>query len=152
MSYEIEIEETNAQPMVAIRTVAAPEKMGPTMGEIYGKIGAFLGAKGLVPAGPPFARYYGCTDDGFDFEAGMPIAQATDGEGEICAGELPGGKAAATLHTGPYHQLGQAHDACEKWVAENGHEKAGPPWEYYVNDPGEVPENEYQTRVFWPIR
>ena len=152
MSYEIAIEEIQAQPMVAIRTVAPPEQIGPAMGEIYGKLMGYLAGKGIAPTGAPFARYYGCTDDGMDFEAGIPIAEPTTGEGEICADQLPAGKAAVCLHTGPYHELGGAHDALEKWVAENGHETASPPFEYYLNDPGQVAEKDLQTRVFRPIR
>ena len=151
MSYDITIEEVATQPMVSIRRVTPLEQIGPSIGQIYGELGAFLGAQGIAPCGAPFTRYHGCTDAGMDIEPGMPIAAPTDGAGAILAGTLPGGKAAVYTHTGPYHLLGPAHEAVQAWITEQGLTAAGPPWESYLNDPGQVPESELQTRIFSPL-
>jgi len=44
---------------------------------------------------------------------------------------LPGGRVAATVHRGPYAELGAAHDAVRRWCASQGLVTAGPRWEVY---------------------
>jgi effector-binding domain-containing protein len=44
---------------------------------------------------------------------------------------LPGGRVAATVHRGPYSELGAAHDAVKRWCARQGLAISGPRWEVY---------------------
>jgi effector-binding domain-containing protein len=39
----------------------------------------------------------------------------------------------------------------ERWIADNGHEPAGPPRDLYVDDPGTVAPDAVRTEVYWPI-
>jgi effector-binding domain-containing protein len=50
---------------------------------------------------------------------------------QILAGSLPPGPVAATTHLGPYHLLGQAHDAILQWCNSNGRQTVRPCWETY---------------------
>ena len=68
------------------------------------------------------------------------------------AGFLPAGPVAVAIHGGPYDSLQETYVALEKWVEENGHRVAGPPWEQYVTDPGEHPNPaDWRTEVCWPL-
>lgn len=41
----------------------------------------------------------------------------------------------------------------EQFLAAHGLEKAGPPREIYVTDPGEVPDPaQWKTQLVWPVR
>ena len=51
--------------------------------------------------------------------------------GPVVPSELPGGRVAATVHRGPYAELGAAHDAVRRWCASQGLVTAGPRWEVY---------------------
>jgi DNA-binding transcriptional MerR regulator len=66
--------------------------------------------------------------------------------------QLAGGPFACLTHTGPYETLGLAHHALHAWVQERGHEPLGPVWEFYGNDPAEVPAQELRTEVALPLR
>jgi AraC family transcriptional regulator len=49
--------------------------------------------------------------------------------------------------------LQQAYGAVEQWIAANGYEPAGAPWEVYLNDPGDHPDpKDWKTEIFWPVR
>lgn len=55
-------------------------------------------------------------------------------------------------HEGPYETLGLAHHALFAWVQERGHEAKGPIWEFYRNDPADVPAEALSTDVALPLR
>jgi len=61
------------------------------------------------------------------------------------------GRAVQCLHVGPYDRIGAAYDAVTAWMAERGLQHAGPPREFYLNDPQEAPPGELRTRVVVPV-
>jgi len=69
----------------------------------------------------------------------------------VGSGELPGGPAAIALHVGAYPKLGAAYERLREWMAANGNEPGVGPWESYVNNPMEVPEQDLRTEVIWPV-
>jgi AraC family transcriptional regulator len=91
-------------------------------------------------------------DGRMTIECGVPLAMPGAGDGDIVAGELPGGPVASTVHAGPYEQLGETYRALERWMVEQGLRPAGAPWESYVTDPAEHPDPaDWRTLVHWPI-
>ena len=149
--YEHEIRELSAQPVAFIRFQSRPDELGARFGEILPMVFRYVGSTGIAPAGAPYARYLSMTDETFDIEAGIPVVSTVPPGGRIESGELPGGRVVYTLHVGPYDKLGDAHDAVNKWIAEEGLEISGPPWEYYVSDPMEAPPAEWETEIYYPI-
>ena len=120
--------------------------------EAYGAIGEYLGRIGVAPSGPPYARYLSVKPEHAVFEAGMPVAKALPGEGEIVAAELPDGDVAVTTHFGPFDQMQPGYEAIEEWMRENGRADGGPPWEVYMTDPGEEPDPaKWRTDIYWPL-
>ena len=152
MSYECEVKERSAQPTLAIRTRTAAENLGHVLGEAYGTIMQYMGELGKQPVGAPFAAYYNEDMEDLDMEIGFPVGRELPGRGEIQAGEIPGGRVATCLHTGPYGDIGPAYEALVEWMEEKGHEPAGPAYEFYLNDPEEVPSEELQTMIMFPLR
>jgi len=144
----------DSQPVLFIRRKARASEIAPTLGEVLPRVFAHAQAAGIPFAGPPYARYVTMGRGLMTLEGGMPIAVAARGEGEIEAGELPGGLVATATHVGPYETLQDTHAAIEAWIEAEGHEVAeGGPWEVYVTDPGEVPDpRQWRTEVFWPLR
>lgn len=85
-------------------------------------------------------------------EAGVPLAAAGTGAGEIEAGELPGGPVAVAMHAGPYDQLTETYAAIERWMEAQGVRPGGAPWESYLTDPADHPNRaDWRTAVYWPI-
>jgi len=90
--------------------------------------------------------------DDLDMEIGFPFEQTLTGKGNVIAGEIPGGRAAACLHVGPYDQLGAAYEALKRWMQENGHVPAGVAYEFYLNDPQTTPPAGLRTQVVFPLQ
>jgi effector-binding domain-containing protein len=108
------------QPYVAIRGQVSMAELGAFAART-GEVFAWLGARGLAAAGPPFLKY-----DVIDMmrqlevEAGVPVAAAVDGDGEVVSGVLPAGRYATVTHVGHPSQLLGATKALLDWTAGQG--------------------------------
>jgi effector-binding domain-containing protein len=151
MSYQCELRERSAQPTLTIRTRTSVEDLGQVLGQAYGTIGQYLGELAEPCAGPPFVAYHNEDMQDLDIEAGCPVARELPGRGEIQAGEMPGGKVATCLHTGPYSDIGPAYEALSSWMEDKGYEPAGAAYEIYLNDPEETPPEELETLIMFPL-
>ncbi|MCG8460984.1 MAG: GyrI-like domain-containing protein [Holophagales bacterium] len=153
MSYTVTKKTLDETPFLFIRRQVKPESIAEALGEIFPSVFQHATEKGLPFAGPPTTRYPHFGPGLITLEAGMPIAGPGEGAGEIELGTLVGGAVATTIHKGPYDDLGQGHDAIQAWIAENGEEAGGAPWEAYLTDPGEVPDPaDWLTEISWPLK
>ncbi len=152
MSYEIEVKTLDPQPTISIRISCRVAEIGPILKETLSEVFEFIKERGIQTGGPPFTRYHNFDGTNCDIEAGFPVAEKQEGEGRIGAGELPGGKVISTIHTGPYEQLPQAHDALDAWLSEHNKKSRDSQWESYVSDPDAVSDPEqFRTELIWPI-
>ena len=92
MTYNCELLERSAQPVLSIRTHATVQNLPQVLGQSYGAIAQYLGQIGQQPAGAPFAAYYNLDMQNLDLEIGFPVAGQVAGQGEIQTSEIPGGK------------------------------------------------------------
>jgi len=124
--------------------------------EIFG----WLGARGIIPAGPPFFRYHVIDmERQLLVEAGVPVASALDADdGDIRGGTLPAGRFAVMTHTGAPETLMAATAALLEWAETRGlawdvsQTDAGERWgcrlESYPTDPAEQPDTgKWQTEL-----
>ncbi len=87
-----------------------------------------------------------------ELEIGFPVTRDLPGRGDIQAGELPGGKVATCLYTGPYSDMELAYTALSRWMEENGYEPTGVAYEMYLSDPEETPPDRHQTQIAFPLK
>jgi effector-binding domain-containing protein len=108
------------QPYVAIRGQVTMAEIGPFASRT-GEVFAWLGARGLAPAGAPFLKY-NVIDmmRQLEIEAGVPVAAAADGDGEVTSGVLPAGRYATVTHVGHPSELMGVTKALLDWAAEQG--------------------------------
>jgi effector-binding domain-containing protein len=152
MSYEIEVKDLKPQPTVSIRTRCKVAEIGPVLREILPEVFHYLDKKGVRPSGPPFTRYHDYDGTDCDIEAGFPVPDPQPGEGNVAAGELPGGEVLTTVHVGPYELLPEAHDVLDAWIRKNKKQSRGAQWESYITDPGTEPDPfKRETELLWPI-
>jgi effector-binding domain-containing protein len=151
MPYQCKVREIQAQPVLSIRGRASAKTLSATIGEYLRDVGRYVNGAGGKVAGPVFTRYHQRADDEVELEAGVPVDKALPGDQRVQASELPGGLAVATIHLGPYDQLPAASEALASWVTQNGREPAGPPWEFYLNDPTVTEPAEWKTEVLQPL-
>jgi AraC family transcriptional regulator len=123
-----------------------------TLASLFGAVFGYAMKNGVELRSPPTTIYEAWGPGMVTIHAGMMVASANP-PAEIHKATLPACEAAVTIHTGPYDGLGDAHAAVEQWLAEQGLDKAGPPREVYLTDPGEVPDpKQWKTQIIWPIR
>ena len=152
MQYVVGLRKIERSPVLFVHKEAPVAGIGPALGEAYGAIWPYVQRVGVEPAGPPYARYLSVKPEHAVFEAGVPVSRAVPGEGEISAGELPGGDVAVTTHIGPFDQMQPAYEAIGAWMREHGRADGGPPWEVYMTDPAEEPDPaKWRTDIVWPL-
>jgi effector-binding domain-containing protein len=126
----------------------------------FGKLYGWIGEKGYIPAGPCLGVYFNAPEqvsaDELLWEIQSPIAGdvAPGGPDEKGLGvkRVEGAEVAATIHKGPFDQVGHTIHALEAWIAENGYEIVGPYEEVYLSDPAKVTPEELLTEVRFPVR
>ena len=146
------------QPYVAIRahvTMAELGGLGARLGEVFG----WLDARGLAPAGAPFFRYNVIDmERELEVDAGVPVAAAVDGDGQVVADVLPAGRYATVTHVGHPSELLGATKALLDSAAEQGlrwnvspgdrGERWGCRLEIYLTDPSQEPDmSKWQTQL-----
>ena len=155
MSYNIEIENLDAVPVVYQERVVDRDQIGAAFAEMLPSVFEYVMGEGLAPAGHPYVRYIDASPAFLTIQGGIPLTESAPpppAESGLVASELPAGRAAVTIHQGPYDTLGDAHVALDRWIAASEHASAGGPWELYLTDPGEVPDPaDWQTKLCWPI-
>jgi effector-binding domain-containing protein len=153
VGYEIKTRKLSPRNTAVVRVATQPPKIGEALDGMLPEVRSELDRQGISPAGPPFVRYYDYTEAEVDFEAGFPVDKPITAAGRVEPGELPGGRAAVTVHRGRYDELQQAHDEIGEWVLAHDHDPSGPVWEVYVTDPSREPDSSrWETEVVWPLR
>jgi len=147
---EVEIRGLVSQPYLGKRFRALLSDVGSGVHQGYAELFAKLAAAGVAPTGPPFLIASKPEQGAMEIEIGVPCA-APPAAGELYAGTLPGGRAAATTHRGAYDAIGPTYDALSRWVLANGHMMAGPPREVYLTGPDVARPEEQVTELVWPI-
>lgn len=152
MSYQCHLSDREPQPTLIIRKRASVQQLPQILGPAWGTIMQYAGRYGATPAGPPFVAYHNMDMQDLDLEIGFPFQKSLGSEGDVQAGELPGGKAAECLHVGPYEKVAAAYEAIQKWLDENGHTPSGVAYEFYLNDPRTTRPEDLQTQVVFPLK
>lgn len=153
MSYEIEIKELEPARVVGVTFDTTPEAISDQSSKAYHQLYDALAAEKASPTGPPRLVYHRMDEDSWGIEACVPVAAEPSVKDGLEFREFPGGKAATTLHEGPYDELGIAWQELRRWMATHGHVTAAPPFDVYLNDPGEVEDPaKYLTELVWPIK
>lgn len=152
MSYKCELTDLTAAPTLVVRTTATFHTMPRTIRDSFTKLGRHLQTLGEQPAGPWYVAYHNNDLRRAELEVGVPVSRALPGTDEIAPGALPSGRAARTLHRGPYHDGCHAWTALEQWIAAEGLQIAGASYEMYLNDPDHTAPDALLTRMEIPVR
>lgn len=155
------IVELEPKPTVAVRVTQPIAELN--LGELFDlhlpNVADRIANLGGQANGAPYGRYHEFGPKQVDVEIGVPVAwpvanlrPVTESvPGEVGASELPGGRAAITIHRGTYDTLSQTYDRLHDWLHQQGHPEGAGPWESYVDDPSEVAIDDLRTEVIWPL-
>lgn len=150
---EYEVVEQERLDTAVVRATVRVEEMPQFFGRAFGAVFAELGRLGIDPSGEPFAYYPTEPAELTDVEAGVPVGAPIEPHGEVVPSQLPGGRAAVTVHVGPYTTLGETYGVLTSELDQAG--LAIRPigmWEFYETDPDSEPdEGRWRTRVVVPL-
>lgn len=128
MNPAVRVEESQGLPLAVVRRVASARELSTVVPAACGAVWNFLRAQGVTGAGRHVAVYL---DGEINLLVGVELAgDFTPGDG-VDRATTPSGPVVTATHIGPYHRLGEAHDAIHAWCKANGHQLAGPNWEIY---------------------
>jgi effector-binding domain-containing protein len=154
MNTSIEIVERPAQRTIAVRTRTHVKNLPNLLPKLYGRIVHYLNSMGAAVAEPAYAyaAYHNTDMEDLDVEAGFPVGGEVEGSGDIITSEIPAGRFAMVVHTGPYEQLEPLYDHLDKWVKQNKHKPTGVIYEMYLNGPDDTPPEGLQTQILMPLK
>jgi effector-binding domain-containing protein len=144
MDYIIERRRVGGQLLAAARRRMRAVDIPTGFREPLDNVWVFLGRHpGLRTGGHNVFLYRHDMDaDGaMTIDFGVEVTRSFDAADEVACVTTPEGEVAATLHRGPYHQLGEAHRAVREWIAKNGLRLGGWSWEIYgdwADDPAKL--------------
>ena len=157
---DIEIEHLVVEPaaIAYLPTTSRPEPaaMSEAMGKAYFQILSFIDEHGLQDAGAPMSITRTFSGSVLVFDAAIPVRGANDEtpreDAGVRLGSTYGGPVIRVRHLGSYRDLTRTHRKIAAYLAALGIERNGDPWESYVSDPGDTPETELLTYVYYPVK
>ena len=145
--------ETKARPAAAIRLTIPRSEMMKTFGPAAGELMSALASQGVKPVGAIFAHHFKMSQETFDFELGAEIAAPFEETGRVKPAELPAGRVARAIYSGPYEGLPSAWGEFQNWMKANGHEQADELWEVYSVGPQSTPDPaNWRTELNRPLK
>ncbi len=133
-----------------------PGDIAAALGAAYGRVAVYVTANGLHLDGQPIAISNYWDDRGYGFDAGIPVSGTpTRGAGPgspVRMGETYGGRVVRAVHVGPYMGLQDTYEKVYAFVKVHDLESNGRSWELFVSDPGNTPEDELITQVYFPVK
>lgn len=138
------------RPIVFIADKASWANAFPALTQKFKVMSAFLSRQKLKPAGSMMTIYTTATDQIFEFQVAVPLAEAPTGlpRGVVIAGQSPIGKALKFVHHGSYDSMEMLYEAIRNHLDEKRLERQGPYIEEYVTDPLTTPEDKLVVNVF----
>jgi effector-binding domain-containing protein len=152
MTDNCELFEMQPTDTLSIRGITTFDELPNRIGSSYSAIMKYLAEVGEIPAGEPFVIYYNLDLQKFDVEIGFPVNKPLPGKEDIKPSGLPAGPAAKMLYKGLYSKMEPAYKTLTKFVEEKGLQPTGLAIEFYLNSPEEVPEDQLETRIVFPLK
>ena len=128
MAHQIELANTEPVHTAVIRGQVQPRELSRFVPAACGEVWSFIRSASLPRPGRHVALYL---DAQGSVEVGAEVAKPFVGNDRVQCSQLPAGRAASTVHFGPYTRLSEAHGAIRRWCVEHGHRLTGISWEIY---------------------
>lgn len=127
------------RPSVVVRGSANWDDGYKAITNALGKARAAALKAGLKEGGRPIAAFVDTDDNGFKFEAMIPLEAApaapVDLGPDVKIGATPGGKALKFQHRGAYDDVDSTYEAITAYLDEKGYDALNVFVEEYLNDP-----------------
>ena len=119
-----QIVDVPARPVLVLKGQAKWDDAAKTLTDSLAKVTAAATKAGLAPNGRPLAVFTDTDDNGFHYEAMLPIAKAPEGKIKFAdgvdVGASPAGKALKFEHRGSYDEIDATYEAITAYLDEKG--------------------------------
>lgn len=155
---EISIITQTSKPVLSIRAKVPEAELPAHVVKCYELIAAYILEFGEQPSGEPFIAYYNIDTENlrgngiWDMEVGLIVDKVLPSKGEIIVSELINSKAVTCIYKGAYRGMGRAYSLLTEWIKNNEYQFANISYEYYLNSPADVSEDELLTKLVMLIR
>lgn len=124
------------------------------LGEIFKILMSSLQENNLIMDGMPFAIYHDFDVEGtVQLEAGFPIRNKIDLEGDISYKKIAKQKAVKAIHYGDYNKINMSYTAIQDYIKRNNMVPASDPMEIYATNPSQAKHvSKWKTIIFFPIK
>ena len=152
MPYDVTTKVLPELTIVSRRREVTKAEIQQFFGESMGAIVAAITGGGAQMHGMPIALYHDVVDEeqAGVIEVGIPVAAPVEVDGDLICRTLPSQTAAVTTHRGAYEEIAPAYHVVAGWITDHAPQPVMPAREIYLNDPTQVPEEEWLTEVQWP--
>lgn len=140
-----------ARPLLSVKGGTGWENGFETLQKAFRTVNAALAARNLKAAGPPTVVYLRADDAGFDFEAGVPLAETPPPPAvaeEPTVRDTPGGRAFRFTHRGAFDTMDRTYDAMTNFLDEKRVDVRDPYVEEYLTDPLATPEDALKVLIY----
>jgi effector-binding domain-containing protein len=125
-----------------------------TLVDSFKSLHDYFDKQGIKAAGPAMTIYTEANDQGFQFEAALPVFEAPKEppKGDIAVGHSPAGKALKFVHRGSYDAMDTTYEAITNYLDEKNLEAENLFIEEYSTDPVIADANKLVVNVFVPLK
>lgn len=144
--------EIPARPVARLRGQGSWNDGLATLSEAIAAVRAAVAEAGLAVDGRPLVAFTDTDDNGFHFEALLPLAKAPDGKTKLGHGveiaASPSGKALKFQHRGPYSDIDSTYEAITAFLDEKGLDTQNLFVEEYLTDPKTNEDDELEVDIY----
>lgn len=129
-----------------------PEAIGAAIQEAMPTLYPEALRQGLTPVDMPLTLYRPKDGKAMAVQPALPVRPGDElrAKAPLHGGLSPAGQAWRTVHKGSYDRLHETYDAVMPTLMRHGfHPMTGLCWEIYRNDPGNTPESELITEIYF---
>jgi len=154
-SADITFEEVESQKILCISgaTTQDDQNISSLFGQNYGQLMSNIQVNEMEMAGAPMTITSKWEDNQYEFENCIPVG---DVKGELSASVVSkdtyAGPTVKIVHTGSYSSMEKTYNDIMAFIEQSGFEMVGNPWEIYISDPGDTPEDKLITHIYFPVQ
>ena len=143
-----------AKTIVMMKGMATWETAFETLVDAFKSISSYLDKQKIKASGQPLAIYTQTDDAGFNYQVGIPIAEAPKNppRGDLSVGKSPSGKTLKFVHRGSYDSMDTTYEAITNHLDEKRLETEDMFIEEYVTDPLKTARDKLVVNVYVPLK
>ena len=143
-----------AKTIVYARGSATWDSAFDTLVEAFKNVYGALQKQCLKADGPAMTIYTATDDTGFEYQAGVPVAEApkTPLPEGFAVGKSPEGRALKFIHRGSYDAMDSTYEAITNYLDDKGIDAKDNFIEEYTGGPLNPGDNDMLVNVFVPIK